>query len=153
MKSIQSAFKHLAVLAVAAMAISCVSSSTLKSREDVAVAADFKVIIPVQPAQIVIFKKLPVGKMTEITYGGKPYYVLRDSAKNQAYVGGPKQYQVYQQLSQGRQAALDADSSEAVQKRDKKDSAGWAGYDGWDEWAGDNGQNALSNANAANGWY
>jgi hypothetical protein len=153
MKTIQTSLKYLAVIALTSLAISCVSSTALKSKEDLAVAADFKVITPVKPDQIVIFKKLPVGQMTQISYGGKPYYVLRDSARNQAYVGGPKQYQVYQQLSQGKQAALNADSAEAVHQRDKKNSTDWAGYDGWDEWAGNNGQNALSNANAANGWY
>lgn len=153
MKMINTIVKSLSVLAFAGMVIGCVSSSTLKSNEDLAIAADFKVITPVKPEQIVIFKKLPASQMTKITFNGKPYYVLKDAARNQAYVGGPKQYQVYQQLTQGKQAALTADSAEAVHQRDKKNPTGWTGYDGWDEWAGKNGQNAMANSDAANGWY
>ena len=153
MKLIQTILKSLSVLAVTGMVIGCVSSSALKSREDLAIAADFKVITPIKPDQIVIFKKLPPSQMTKIIFEGKTFYVLKDEARNQAYVGGPKQFQVYQQLTQGKEAALANDSADAAHERNKKNPTDWTGYDGWDEWAGKNGQNAISNSDAANGWY
>ena len=36
---------------------------------------------------------------------GKTYYVFPDAANNQAYVGGPKQYQAYRQLRLQKQMA------------------------------------------------
>lgn len=153
MKLIHTSFKCLAALAITAFAASCATSSQIKSKEDLVIAADFKVIKPTKPDQKAILEKLPGDKVSQITYGGKTYYVLPDKADNQAYVGGPKQYAAYQQLGQAKEAALQYDEAEAAHKRDKKNSAGWAGWDGWGDWAGKNGQNAISNADAANGWY
>lgn len=153
MKLIRILTKPLAVLALAAFAASCATSSQIKSKEELVIAADFKVIKPTKPDQKAILEKLPSDKVSQITYGGKTYYVLPDKADHQAYVGGPKQYAAYQQLGQAKEAALQYDEAEAVHKRQNKNGTGWAGWDGWGDWAGKNGQNAISNSNAANGWY
>lgn len=175
MKTFPISIKRLAVLAFAAMAISCVSTSAVKSREDVAIAADFKPITPVKPDQVAIYNKLPTGKMTKISYSGKTYYVLKDSKQKLAYVGGPKQFQAYQQLGSARQTALESAQDEKTDERNKNnsapdtfgtESAGYAGsgydatgvYDGgdwggWQGWGGWEGQYNRSNARAAYGWY
>lgn len=167
MKTIHTAIKHLASLALALSIVSCASTADLKSKEDLALAADFKVITPVKPDQIVIFKKLPAGRMTQITYSGKTYYILPDTARNQAYVGGPKQYQAYQQLGAAKQYALEDAQDKATYKRNKDNTApvGWSAndsgdviyngsnYAGWQGWGGWEGQNNNTNARAAYGWY
>lgn len=153
MKSILTVAKSLVALALAAIAVSCATTSQVKSKEDLAIAANFKVIKPTQPDQKAILEKLPSDKVSRISHGGKTYYVLPDKADQQAYVGGPKQFAAYQQLGQAKEAALQYDEAEATHKRQNKNSTGWAGWDGWGDWAGKNGQNAISNYDAANGWY
>jgi hypothetical protein len=42
-----------------------------------------------------------------ITKGGQTYYVFPDAANNRALVGGPKQYQTYQQYRLQRNLAAE----------------------------------------------
>ncbi len=62
------------------------------------VASGFKVITPNTAAQKQKLQNLPPGKVTMVQKGKKTYYIFPDPAHNQAYVGGPKEYQAYQQL-------------------------------------------------------
>jgi hypothetical protein len=88
MKSLIHALKFLLALALLALAAGCASSS--KGTQDLAIAAGFKVITPVNPEQKALLQTLPEGKITQITHDGKLYYVLPDAPNNQAYVGGPQ---------------------------------------------------------------
>ncbi|MES2922658.1 MAG: hypothetical protein V4819_13985 [Verrucomicrobiota bacterium] len=132
------AFKLPVVFALAAVAASCASSSDLKNKEELAIAADFKVVKPVKPDQKAILEKLPNDQFTRITYGGKTYYVLPDKADHQAYVGGPKQFENYQQLSRAKEQAVeynkDQDSPQSPPKLD-----GWVGFTTSD-WSSRDGQ-------------
>ena len=69
------------------------------------VASGFKVITPKTAAQKQKLQNLPAGTVTMIKKGKKNYYVFPDSAHNQAYVGGPKEYQAYQQLRADKKLA------------------------------------------------
>jgi len=62
------------------------------------VASGFRVITPKTAAQQQKLQNLPAGTVTMIKKGNKKYYVFPDPAHNQAYVGGPREYQAYQQL-------------------------------------------------------
>jgi hypothetical protein len=62
------------------------------------VAAGFRVITTKTAAQKQKLQNLPSGQVTMIKKSKKRYYVFPDPAHNQAYVGGPKEYQAYQQL-------------------------------------------------------
>ena len=62
------------------------------------VASGFKVITPKTAAQQQKLQNLPAGTVTMLKKGKKTYYVFPDPPHNQAYVGGPKEYQAYQQL-------------------------------------------------------
>ena len=166
-------FKHLAIATLAALTIGCASSSSsLKSKEDVAIAADFKVITPIKPEQLTAFKKLPAGKFAKINYAGKSYYLLKDTSRQQVYVGGPKQYQTYQQLSQAKQYATENAQDQQTLNQNNSNtipeggtSAYYAGVDeniglydnafwgGWQGWGGWNGENDNADERAANGWY
>ena len=125
MKKIQPAFKLFAALALLAVAVGC---TTLKDKENLAVAAGFKVITPVKPDQVALLPTLPKDKVTHITYQGKTYYVLPDVKNNQAYVGGPKEYQAYQQLRLAQQ--MSNDNLEAAQLNETA-SQNWDGWGGW----------------------
>jgi len=130
MKTIQTTFKFLTALALAVLAAGCAGS--LLDKENAAVAADFKVITPNTPEQQALLRKLPADKVTRIIHDGRPYYVLPDLKNNQAYVGGPKQFQTYQQFrqtqklnSENLEATPDADQTAAIK------AMNWSGWSGW----------------------
>ena len=83
----------------AALLVSCAGTQgNTQNRESMLVASGFKLITPKTPAQKQKLQNLPAGTVTMIKKGKKSYYVFPDPAHNQAYVGGPKEYQAYQQL-------------------------------------------------------
>jgi len=146
MKPIQTAFKFFAVIALAALAAGC-ASNNLIDKENVAVAAGFKVITPTKPGQKARLAQLPADKVTRITVGGKPYYILPDVAHNQAYVGGPKQYQAYQQdrriqIKDSENAGSPPPDVQVVEV----DEMNWGEWGGWDAVGGPDGMGWP-------GWY
>ena len=60
-------------------------------------AAGYK-LVPKTAAQQQKLKALPHDKVTMVQEHGKTYYVFPDAAHNQAYVGGPNQFETYRQL-------------------------------------------------------
>ncbi len=95
MKQILTSFKILTTIALLALAIGCANT---QSRENSLVAAGFHVIVPKTAAQQQKLKALPHDKVTMVQENGKTYYVFPDAAHNQAYVGGPNQFETYRQL-------------------------------------------------------
>ncbi|MEI7436471.1 MAG: hypothetical protein WCL16_06655 [bacterium] len=92
------------------------------------VAAGFKVITPSTPELTAKLKALPTNKVTQVQKEGKTYYVFPDVPRNQAYVGGPQQYQAYQQLKLEKQMA-DENMEAAEMNRDA--SMNWGAWGGW----------------------
>jgi hypothetical protein len=126
MKLILTSLKYLTAIALAVLAAGC--ASDIQSKQNMAVAAGFKVITPVKPDQQAILPTLPAGKVTQITYQGKTYYVLPDVKNNQAYVGGPAEYQAYQQLRLAKQ--LSNENLQAAQMNQMA-STNWGAWGGW----------------------
>jgi hypothetical protein len=127
----QTAFKFLAILALAVLAAGCASNNLL-DKENAATGAGFKIITPKKAEQMALLQKLPPDKVTPITYGGKPYYILPDLANHRAYVGGPKQYQVYKQFRQKQEMNAEnyvatPDSVTVVQVN----AMNWGEWGGW----------------------
>ena len=58
----------------------------------------------------------------------KTYYVFPDAAHNQAYVGGPKQYETYRQLRLKQKLANE--KLEAAEMN-MDASMNWGGWGGW----------------------
>ena len=120
-----------ATLALLALTSGCANS--LHSKENLAIAAGFKTITPAKPNQIARLKTLPADKVTRVTHKGHTYYVLPDVANNVAYVGGPQQYQTYQQLRLQRK--LSNERLEAAELNEEA-SMDWGGWGGWGAWNG-----------------
>ena len=97
MKHLFTGFKLISAFALLALTVGCTGMQT-QNKENLLIAAGFKVIVPSTAAQKQKLQALPAGKVTLIQKSGKTYYVFPDAANNQAYVGGPKQYQAYKQL-------------------------------------------------------
>jgi hypothetical protein len=146
MNPIQTAVNFLVAIALAALAVGCASGNTLLDRENVAVAAGFKVITPKTPDQSARLRNLQPDKVSRIVVAGKTYYVLPDLQNNQAYVGGPKQFQVYQRdrriQKQNSEHAATPSHIEVVEVTE----TGWTGWGGWDAVGGPDGMGAP-------GWY
>ena len=128
MKKIVS-FKMIDAAALLALTIGCASTQTsTQNRESMLVASGFKVITPKKPAQQQKLQNLPPGKVTMIQKGKKTYYIFPDPVQNKAYVGGPKEYQAYQQLRTANKLAKeDLETAETYQDAEMQ----WSLWGGW----------------------
>ena len=125
--------KHILLItgtaACAALLFGCATTQTsTQNRESMLVASGFKVITPKTTAQQQKLQNLPPGKVTMIQKKGKTYYIFPDPAHNLAYVGGPKQYQQYQQLRADNKLAKESlESAEMYQDAEMQ----WSVWGGW----------------------
>jgi hypothetical protein len=131
MKPLRHIFLATTTAAVIVLSLGCATTQTsTQNRESMLVAAGFKVITPKTAAQQQKLQNLPPGKITRIQKKGKTYYIFPEPAKNLAYVGGPKQYQEYQQLRvENRLAQEDVESAEMYQDTAMEWSV-WGGGEG-----------------------
>jgi len=134
------AAKFIALIAIVctALLVGCASTPTAaQNRESMLVASGFKVITPKMPAQQQKLKNLPPGKVTMIQKGKKTYYIFPDPVQNKAYVGGPREYQAYQQLRTANKLAKeDLETAETYQDAEMQWSlwGGWGGGAGFGPW-------------------
>src|SRR5207247_10505339 len=105
MKQIRVSFQMIGVTALLALTVGCATTTSTQNRESMLVASCFKTIAPKTAAQQQKLQKLPPGKVTMIQKRGKTYYIFPDPAHNQAYVGGPREYQAYLQLRADKKLA------------------------------------------------
>ena len=118
------------VVAVAIAIAGCATSSqtSTQNKESMLVASGFKTITPKTAAQKQKLQNLPPGKIAMIQKAGKTYYVYPDAPNNQAYVGGPKEYQEYQQLRAEKKLANEnLETAEMYQDAEMN----WGGWGGW----------------------
>jgi len=128
MKQIVS-FQMISALALLALTVGCATTqSSTQNKESMLVASGFKTITPKTAAQQQKLQALPPGKVTMIQKRGKTYYIFPDPAHNQAYVGGPKEYQAYQQLrAANKLAAENLETAEMYQDAEMD----WGAWGGW----------------------
>ena len=132
MRQTLTTLKFLAVIALLAVAVGCASEG--ENKQNLAIAAGFKIITPKSAEHQALLAQLPPDKVTPVNYKGKTYYVLPDAKNNQAYVGGAEQYQAYQQLRLAQH--LSNQNLEAAQMNQMATMnwgawGGWGGYGGW----------------------
>ena len=134
MKPILAGFNLISVIALLTLAVSCtMTQRETQNKEKFLIAAGFKVIVPRTAAQQQRLKALPSDRVTLVQKDGKTYYVFPDAANNQAYVGGPTQYQAYKQIRTAIQ--FRNESLEAAGLRGESDWGTWNGWGG-PGWAG-----------------
>jgi hypothetical protein len=126
MKHLLISLKYLSALALAVLAVGC--ASDMQSKENLAVAAGFKVITPSGPDQQAILASLPPRQVTPITYKGRQLFVLPDAANNRAYVGRQAEFQAYQQLRLAKQ--ISNDNLMAAQYNASA-AMNWGAWGGW----------------------
>src|SRR5438067_13183794 len=129
MKQIRLSLKMISITALLALAVGCATTQTsTQNKESMLVASGFKVITPKTPAQQQQLQQLPPGHVAMINRNAKTYYVFPDAAHNQAYVGGPREYQAYQQLRAANNIANEnLETAEMYQDAEMQ----WGGWGGW----------------------
>jgi hypothetical protein len=104
MKRMFIAVRLISVYALLALAVGCTSTSTstpTQSVPDMLIASGFQARTPttMQRAKL---QSLTGGQISEIQAYEKTFYVYPDFPNNRVLVGGPTQYQAYQNLRQSR---------------------------------------------------
>jgi hypothetical protein len=127
MKRTLTSFRILSAIALLALAVGCAS---IQSKENLLVAAGFNVVVPKTAAQQQKLKALPPDKVSMVQKNGKTYYVFPNAANNQAYVGGPKQYEAYRQLRLKKKLA-DEKVEAAEMNLEASTMDGWGGWGAW----------------------
>ena len=132
MKPIRCIFFNTIAAACTALLFGCASTQTgTQNKESMLAASGFKLITPKTAQQQQKLQNLPPGKVTMIQKKGKTYYIFPDPANNRAYVGGPKEYQAYQQLRVAKQLAREnLESAEMYQDAEMQ----WSLWGGWGVW-------------------
>jgi hypothetical protein len=106
MKQKRVSFMMVAATALLALTSGCATTQTdMQDKRNMLVAAGFKTVTPKTPAPQQKLQQLQVGHVAQVQKKGKTYYVVADPPHNVVYVGGPKQYQAYQQLRVQKQLA------------------------------------------------
>jgi hypothetical protein len=129
MKHIFIGFRLIGACALLALAVGCAGTQT-QTKENLLIAAGFKVIVPRTAAQQQKLQALPAGKVTLVQKDGKTYYVFPDAPNNQAYVGGPQQYQAYRQLRLENKLANENLEAAEMNQDASMDWGSWGGWGG-----------------------
>ena len=83
----------------------------------------FKVLVATTPAQKDWVKRMAPGQIRAMQRTGKKYFIYPDAARNQIYVGGPKEYDAYKQLHPDSKLAGQGGAQQASEYRAKQDAA------------------------------
>ena len=126
--------KRVSVMMIGAtmlLALMAGCATTTTSTQDTAsmlVAAGFKTITPKTAAQQQKLQQLQTGQVATIQKNGRTYYIVADPHQNLVYVGGPHEYQAYQQLRAQRQL-----TQENLQTAEMYQDAAmqWGAWGGW----------------------
>ncbi len=129
MKYFLTGLSPIGAFAILLLALGCSSMQT-QNKENLLIAAGFKVITPHTAAQQQKLQALPPDHTTLVQKDGKTYYVFPDAANNQAYVGGPKQYQAYRQLRLANKSANDNLEAAEMNQDASMDWGSWGGWGG-----------------------
>jgi hypothetical protein len=132
MKQIRTSLNMLSVIALLALMVGCTTTSSTQNKESMLVASGFKVITPKTAAQQQKLQQLPPGHVAMINRNGRTYYIFPDAAHNQAYVGGPQEYQAYQQLRVVNNIAQENVETAQMYQDAAMDWGAWGGWGaGW----------------------
>jgi hypothetical protein len=129
MKHLFNGLNLIGAFALLALVAGCAGNQT-HNKENLLIAAGFKVIVPKTPAQQQKLQALPVDKVSLVQKDGKTYYVFPDAANNQAYVGGPQQYQSYRQLRLANKLANDNLEAAEMNQEASMNFGAWGGWGG-----------------------
>ena len=136
MKQIRTSFNMIGVIALLALMAACATTASFpQEKANMLVAAGFKTISPKTAAQQQKLQQLQTGQVATIQKNGRTYYIVADPHQNLVYVGGPHEYQAYQQLRAQKQLAQEnLQTAECIRTQQCSRMHGVAGELAGDEW-------------------
>src|SRR6476620_4113422 len=121
-----------ATVLLALLAGCATTTTSTQEKASILVAAGFKTISPKTAAQQQKLQQLQTGQVAMIQKNGGTYYIVADPPRNLVYVGGPHEYQAYQQMRAQRQLAQEnLQTAEVYQDAAMQWGAGGGGGVGW----------------------
>jgi hypothetical protein len=115
--------KVLGALAVTVFVAGAAAAATPRIDESQLLNLGFKVLVATTKVQQDWVRTLPPGQIRPMQRTGRKFFIYPDASRNQIYVGGPAEYDAYQQLHpEGLQSAQDA-ATKASAYRGKQDAA------------------------------
>ena len=129
MKQIRTLLNIAGVIALLALIVGCATTATFpQEKANMLVAAGFKTITPRTAAQQQKLQQLQTGQVATINRQGRTYYIVADPHQNLVYVGGPHEYQVYQQMrAQHQMVQENLQTAEMYQDAAMQ----WGAWGGW----------------------
>jgi hypothetical protein len=88
---------------------------------DELVGLGFKVLVATTSVQKDWIKTMKPGQIRAMQRTGKKYFIYPDAARDQIYVGGPKEYDAYKQRHPDSNLAGQAEARQASEYRAKQD--------------------------------
>jgi hypothetical protein len=113
----------LVALAVSAFVAGGAAAATPPIDESELLSLGFKVLVATTTAQQDWVKRMARGQIRAMQRTGKKYFIYPDAPRNQIYVGGPKEYEAYQQLHPDSKLAGQDGAKQASDYRAKQDTA------------------------------
>ena len=112
-----------------ALMAGCATTTTrTQDNASMLVAAGFKTITPKAAALQQKLQQLQTGQVATVNRQGRTYYIVADPHQNLVYVGGPHEYQVYQQMrAQHQMVQENLQTAEMYQDAAMQ----WGGWGGW----------------------
>ena len=129
MKQKRISLMMVSAIVLLALMAGCATTATFpQDKANMLVAAGFKTITPKTAAQQQKLQQLQTGQVATIQKNGRTYYIVANPPQNVVYVGGPHEYQAYQQLRAQRQLA-----QENLQTAEMYQDAAmqWGAWGGW----------------------
>ncbi len=113
----------LVAVSLAAFAHGGASPGPPPPDENQLLAAGFKVLVAKTTQQQEHLQSLPPGRVTELQRTGTHFFVYPDAAKNQLYLGTPKEYAAYRRLRPGDYPTLAQQEAADMASYNKQDAA------------------------------
>ena len=121
-----------ATVLLALMAGCATTTTSTQEKASMLVAAGFKTITPKTAAQQQKLQQLQTGQVATVQKSGRTYYIVADPPRNVVYVGGPTEYQAYEQLRAQRQLAQENLQTAAMYQDTAMQWDTWGGWGvGW----------------------
>jgi len=116
-------FALFSMFAAAALLPGCATPPPAPPAESQLLAAGFKVLAAKTVQQQEHLRTLAPGKITEWQRNGVHFFVYPDVAKNQLYVGTPKEYAAYRRVRPDDSATLSQQQAAEMAAYEKQDAA------------------------------
>src|SRR6516164_8758444 len=134
MKQRRVLFIMIGATALLAFMTGCATTpiASTQDKANMLIAAGFKTISPKTAEQQQRLQQLQTGQVAQIQKNGRTYYIVADPTQNVVYVGGPAEYQAYQQLRAQRQLAQENLQTAEMYQDAAMDWGTWGGWGvGW----------------------